>query len=375
MKIVADKDIYCVEEFFSSHGKLQLLPGQQIKTEHLVDADVLLVRTVTKIDDGLIKDTSLRFIASASSGIDHINAAALKENNIHFSHAPGCNANAVADYFFSTLAWLALNKNRDWQNSSVGIIGAGQVGGNLARKLMAMGMKVLIHDPFLPESHALANAFSPLSDVIAQDIVTLHTPLTRAGNYPTCQLLDAQMLALLKEGAVLVNASRGEVVDNAALMTLLESRKDLSVVLDVWENEPEINSALAGKVAIATPHIAGYSLNGKLNATRAIHAEFCQYFNRPKISVGNKNKKALLNFKYFSDEKELFNRLLQQAYPVENDFLNIDESTDQNECMTQFDAARSNYVFRQEISDYRINQADISANLVRKLGIVGFEID
>lgn len=374
MKIVADKDIHCVEELFAPHGELQLLPGRQINSENIADADALLVRTITTVDSNLIKDSALGFIASASSGIDHVDTAALKKNNIAFSHAPGCNADAVADYFFAAMAWIALNKNRDWQDRSVGIIGAGQVGGNLARKLMAMGKNVLVYDPLLTESHTLAPAFSSLREVLAQDIVTLHTPLTRTGEFPTCGLLDAQSLGLLKEDAILINASRGEVIDNTALMALLESRVDLSVILDVWENEPEINSKLAGKVTIATPHIAGYSINGKLNATRRIHADFCRHFAIPEGSIGSDSKKTQLNFNRSEDEQELFNAILQQAYPIENDFLKIDAEMTLNACATQFESARNNYVFRKEYCDYRINQAEISDNLAIKLGIVGFEI-
>jgi erythronate-4-phosphate dehydrogenase len=375
MKIVADRDIYRIEETFSSAGELVLLPGREIDNSHVVNADALIVRTTTLVDNSLFENSTLQFVGSASSGHDHVDKSALQECGIHFCHAPGCNANAVVDYVFAALAWSEINKQTEFRNRSIGIIGAGNVGGRLALKAAALGMKVSVYDPLLENSHPLAEFFTPLEEVLGQDIVTLHTPLTRSGSYPTYHMLNASRLKNLKQNTVLINAARGEIIDNQALNHLLDDRQDLTIILDVWEGEPYINRQLAGKIAIATPHIAGYSLNGKVSATQKVYNSFCDVFAlHPEPIIGTQQPIHLDPSKS-SDDAEVMSELLLQAYPIQDDVLKDDVKADNKEAGESFDWQRSNYQFRREVSEFELEGDKFSPGIKSSLAVLGFGLN
>jgi erythronate-4-phosphate dehydrogenase len=378
MKIVADKDIYGVEETFSSAGELVLLPGREISNQDVASADALIVRTTTKITSALIKNSTLKFIGSATSGFDHVDINSLQKCGIGFSHAPGCNANAVVDYVFSALAWSGLKNKTDFRNQSIGIIGAGNVGSRLALKAAALGMEVLVYDPFLESSHELASYFCSLEEVLEQKIVTLHTPLTQKGTHPTYHMLDTVRLNKLRQGAVLINAARGEIIDNQALDHLLDSRTDLNVILDVWEGEPFINRRLAQQVSIATPHIAGYSLKGKITATEMIYRAFCNRFGVGPAATKAKEKSQSLVLSQTSkpdDDACIFPRLLLQGYPIQEDILKNEFAGDSKKAADNFDQERSNYLFRHEFSDYVLDAKKYSFDLNSDLEVLGFKLN
>ena len=368
MKIVADRDIFQVAEYFSGYGELALMPGREITHEHVRHADALLVRTITAVNEALVKDTDLRFIGSAASGTDHVDQDCLAVNKMTFAHAPGCNADAVVDYVFAALAWLARQGMSQWRDKRIGIIGAGNVGSRLAHKMLALGLPVSIHDPLLPASHPLASCFVSLDQALSCDIISLHVPLTVGGDFPTRHLLQRQRLSTLAEGAILINASRGEVIDNTALLELLAERADLHVVLDVWEGEPGINPALASQVAIATPHIAGYSRNGKRNATLAVHQAFCECFGLDCPELQRKSPAGTLELSRDDNHEDLVDSALLQAYPVSKDFLD----TQVADLAGHFDRRRNNYAFRPEYRDYVFNAGALIENLVRDLESLGF---
>jgi len=371
MKIIADQDIYQVEDYFSCLGELVLLPGREISQQDLVDADALLVRTVTQVNKELVGNTSVKFVGSASSGFDHIDKLILEEKGIHFEHAPGCNANAVVDYFFAALAWFNLNYQVDWQKKTVGIIGAGNVGSRLAARLQKLGMDFSIYDPFLHSDHELAPSFASLENVLQHDIITLHTPLTYTGDYPTHHLLNRKRLAGLKNDALLINACRGEVVDNQALLEILQETSDLKVALDVWELEPGINPALLDKVQIGTPHIAGYSTNGKLNGTRKIYDDFCRFFSIANKGDQDSPTRLLMQGETGSTNIETISLNILNAYPIEKDFIERGQSPQQ--LAISFDLMRNSYRFRREFSDYALAANTIPLAILEKLKQVGIQ--
>jgi len=244
----------------------------------LVDADALLVRSITSIDESLIGGTKIRFVGTATSGIDHVDTAYLRDAGIHFVDAKGSNANAVVDYCFTALAFAALHRGFSLAGSRVGIIGAGAVGGLFSTKLEVLGVEVRCYDPFLAVTAQGNRKYYSLEAVLECDVVSLHVPLTSAAVHPTRNLIGAAELTALTKNAILINACRGGVVDEVALKRLLLKREDIMTVFDVWANEPAIDSSLAQSVDIATPHIAGYSAQAKSNATKILAQAFEGYF-------------------------------------------------------------------------------------------------
>lgn len=372
MKIIADQDIYRVEDYFSSTGELVLLPGREISNSNLLDADALLVRTVTKVNSELVENTAVKFIGSASSGCDHVDKSVLEEKGIHFNHAPGCNAYAVVDYFFAVLAWFNIHNQLDWQKKTVGIIGAGNVGSRIATRLLRLGIDFSIYDPFLNNDHELAPWFTSLENVLQQDIVTLHTPLTFSGVHPTHHMLNRERLSQLKKHTLLINASRGEVIDNQALFEVLYEGKDLEVALDVWESEPHINPSLLDMVKIATPHIAGYSTNGKLNGTRKIFKDFCHFFSLAEKGPNDSLSRSILEEVIGKTAVETISLNILKAYPIEKDFIGRGQSPQQ--LAASFDFFRNNYRFRREISDYSLPGDNIPTEVIEGLRHLGVHI-
>ena len=264
MKIVADENMPLVVELFGPFGEVVTAPGRAIDRALVADAEVLLVRSVTRVDEALLGGSRVRFVGSATIGTDHLDLPWLAARGIHWANAPGCNAAAVADYVVASLCAC----DPDWLGRTIAIVGCGNVGGGLYRRLRDMGADCLCHDPFLAPGGELP--LVSFDEVLGADILCLHTPLTRDGPHPTWHLFDAGVLARLKTGALILNAGRGAVVDNAALRGALETGR-LRAVLDVWEGEPSIDRDVFAQVAIGTPHIAGYSLEGRVRGTLMVH--------------------------------------------------------------------------------------------------------
>jgi erythronate-4-phosphate dehydrogenase len=280
MKIIADENIPCAEQAFASLGEVTLLPGRAMQPEQVRDADILLVRSVTTVGPALLERSAVRFVGSATIGFDHVDRAYLQQRDIGFATAPGCNATAAAEYVVSALLVLAERKDFVLAGKTAGIIGCGNVGSRVRERLAALGMHCRVNDPPL-QAQGGHDDFVSLDEVLQADVITVHVPYTRDGNYPTHHLFDEVLLRKLRPGALFMNTSRGAVTDNRALDTLLAERDDLSVVLDVWEGEPAINMSLLQRVDLGTPHIAGYSLDGKLRGTEMIYRSACDWFGLP----------------------------------------------------------------------------------------------
>lgn len=276
MLIVADENIPLLDAFFAGFGEIRRYPGRAIDRDCVRDADVLLVRSVTRVDRALLEGSRVRFVGTCTIGTDHLDLGWFAEAGIHWSSAPGCNARGVVDYVLGSLLTLAELDGADLAARTYGVIGAGEVGGRLVQVLRGLGWKVLVCDP--PRQAAEGGDYVGLERILAEcDVISLHTPLTRSGEQATWHLLDAPRLAQLRPGAWLINAARGPVIDNHALRELLLAREDVLAVLDVWEEEPLVDVELADLCVIATPHIAGYSLDGKQRGTAQIYQAFCAW--------------------------------------------------------------------------------------------------
>jgi len=280
MLIVADENIPLLDAFFAGFGEIRRVPGRSIDRATVEQADVLLVRSVTNVNRALLEGSKVRFVGTCTIGTDHLDLDYFNETGISWSSAPGCNARGVVDYVLGSLMTLAEIEGVDLPQRTYGVIGAGEVGGRLIKVLKGLGWNVKVCDP--PRQAAEGGDYVSLEQIIEQcDVISLHTPLTRTGEGATWHLFDEQRLQQLKPGTWLINAARGPVVDNAALRKVLLQREDLQAVLDVWEAEPEVDVALAELCVLATPHIAGYSLDGKQRGTAQIYQAYCEFIGQP----------------------------------------------------------------------------------------------
>lgn len=276
MNIIADDNMPALT-LFSALGEVTPRAGRGLTRADLRNAQVLLVRSVTRVDEALLADTPVRFVGSATIGTDHVDQAWLARHDIHFAHAPGCNAMAVAEYVLQAVLDWACEQGRALADLQVGIVGVGNAGGRVAALLAAAGCQLRCCDP--PRAAAgdtVSGGWASLDEVLACDVVTLHVPLSKAGPDATHHLLDATRLARLTRGQLLINSSRGPVIDNRALLACLESGGP-ATVLDVWETEPSVPPALFARVRRGSPHIAGYSVEGRTRGSLMVYQALCEH--------------------------------------------------------------------------------------------------
>ena len=280
MRIVADENIPYVREAFSALGDVTTMSGRAMDAGAVRDADVLLVRSITKVNGGLLDGSRVRFVATATIGEEHVDKAYLVDRGIGFASAPGSNANSVAEYLVSALLVLSERGLVDLRSARLGIVGVGNVGSRVLKKAAALGVTCVLNDPPL-ERETGDSVYRPLDEILECNVVTLHVPLTSDGPDATYHLVDKSFVERMRPGAILVNTSRGAVADGAALAAGLDSGHLGTCVLDVWQGEPDVDIKLLKRVAIGTPHIAGYSFDGKVNGTRQIYEAACGFFDQP----------------------------------------------------------------------------------------------
>ncbi|MGH8507359.1 MAG: 4-phosphoerythronate dehydrogenase [Gammaproteobacteria bacterium] len=280
MRIIADPNIACVRDAFTALGDLCVVPGRDWTPEIVRDADLLLVRSVTRVDAALLEGSRVRFVGTATSGVDHIDLEYLSHKGIAFAAAPGSNATAVAEYVLSAILVLVQERGDALAGMTAGIIGCGQVGARVSGLLGALGVECIIHDPPLQERTGEAT-FRPLDDALSAHVVSLHVPLTASGSHPTVSLIGPEELARMRDDVILINTARGGVLDEPALRDRLARRPGMAAMIDCWQNEPDIDTELLQRVAIGTPHIAGYSDDAKLRATEMLYRAACEFLSVP----------------------------------------------------------------------------------------------
>jgi len=277
VKIIADANIPLLAEAIGPLGEVVALPAERITADAVRDADALLVRSVTKVGETLLAGSRVRFVATATIGFDHIDQAYLAARGIGFAYAPGSNARSVAEYVLAAIFTLAEKHGFRVADKVLGIVGCGNVGGRLARLAEGIGMRVLRNDPPLARETGDPRYVS-IEALAETDIVTFHVPLARSGPDATYHMISDQRLATMKRGVTILNSSRGSVADSAALKKAVDAGRIGSLVLDVWEGEPNMDLDLLDRVHLATPHIAGYSYDGKINGTRMVLEALCRHF-------------------------------------------------------------------------------------------------
>ncbi|WP_299007451.1 4-phosphoerythronate dehydrogenase [uncultured Shewanella sp.] len=376
MKIIADENMPCVDALFGELGHIKKVNGRSLTADDVIDADVLLVRSVTQVNATLLeKNKRLRFVGSATIGTDHIDVDYLKSRHIPFANAPGCNATAVGEFVFIALLELANRFQETLKHKTVGIVGAGNTGSAVAKCLTAFGVKVLLHDPLL-QAQGDERVFVSLDTLIERcDVISLHVPITRTGQFPTWHLFDERRLSQLTTGTWLINCCRGEVIDNQALMKVKLARSDLKLVLDVWEGEPHPMPDLVPLVELATPHIAGYSVEGRARGSFMLYQALMAHLGYDgKLSLQDlliPHWIERIHLQAMPDEKALL-QLVRLVYDLRDDdrlfrnqFLNVNG----------FDHMRKIHKHRRELSVLTlVNSGQFDVNWLSYLGFSGVEL-
>ena len=376
MLIVADENIPLIDEFFAGFGEIRRFPGRAIDRAAVEQADVLLVRSVTQVDRQLLEGSPVRFVGTCTIGTDHLDLDYFQQAGISWSSAPGCNARGVVDYVLGSLLTLAEIEGADLAQRCYGVVGAGEVGGRLIKVLRGLGWQVLVCDP--QRQAAEGGDYVSLEQLIERcDVISLHTPLTRHGEHATWHLLDRQRLDRLKQGTWLINAARGPVVDNRALREVLLEREDLQAVLDVWEEEPTVDRELADLCVLATPHIAGYSLDGKQRGTAQIYQAYCRFLGQSEqVSLASLLPAPWVpqvSLNANADPAWALAMICRAVYDPRRDDADLRRSLvdDVARQRSAFDGLRKHYPERREVDGLQVRiqgESPVLSRIVRALG-------
>lgn len=370
IRIIADDKIPFLKGVLEPYAKVTYLPGNQINRNSISGTDALLVRTRTKCDHELLSGTPVKFIGTATIGFDHIDTEFCEKNEIKWTNAPGCNSSSVQQYIASALLRISAESEFSLKDKTLGIIGVGNVGSKVQNLANALGMNVILNDPPRARKER-EKIFSSLDHLLNEsDIITMHVPLNLDGQDKTYHFFDSGTFRKIRKGSWFINSSRGEVVETEALKDALGGEKLVGAVIDVWENEPEIDIPLMHMSFLATPHIAGYSADGKANGVSMIVKDLCESFNipltdwypseipPPPVSVLTIDCNGKSN-------EEIVRRAVFHAYNIVEDDVRLRFDP------TRFEKERENYPVRREFSCYTIDLRDgneESRNLLISLG-------
>lgn len=354
MKVVCDSHIPFLKGVLEPYCDVVYASGSDISKDMVKDADALIVRTRTKCDAKLLKGSKVRFIATATIGYDHIDTEWCEANGIKWTNAPGCNSWSVQQYMGSLLVTLSRHMLFSFKDMTIGIVGVGNVGGKVARLAALLGFRVLLCDPPRARKEG-SNAFVSLDEIILKsDIITLHVPLIRDGQDATYHLFDKNRLSTLNRNQILINTSRGEVVDNAALKEVLKNKTICTAALDVWENEPRIDRELMPLLFMGTPHIAGYSVDGKATGTTMCVQALGKFFDLPCCDWEVNEVPQSVQPSEFSIDatgktpQEVLADAILHTYDIRNDDSALRAD------MSSFEKQRSNYPARREFPAFSV---------------------
>ncbi|NHI01569.1 MULTISPECIES: 4-phosphoerythronate dehydrogenase [Oceanimonas] len=350
MKVLADENMPFVHELFGDWAEVVTAPGRTLRPEQLRGVDALLVRSITQVNEALLSEADrLGFVGTATIGCDHVDTGLLARRGIAFASAPGCNKVAVGDYVLAALLRVAAHKQWQLAGKTLAVIGAGNTGSEVARRAEGLGMRVLRCDP--PLAEAGASGLVDIDQALTADVISFHVPITHEGPYATHHLLNRPRIERLHAQQVLINACRGDVWDNHALLARQQGGSPLTLVMDVWEHEPLLLAELVPHVLIATAHIAGYSLEGKARGTFALYRALCDHGERPvarhldELLPAPEVSAVSLNDR---PDQAMVARLVRLVYDIEQDDANFRRGLASGEA-SFFDRLRKDYADRREL--------------------------
>lgn len=373
IRILADDKIPFLEGVLEPMAEIRYVPGNKINREMAQQADALIIRTRTKCNEELLKDTPVQFIGTATIGFDHIDTHYCEKNNIHWTNAKGCNSSSVQQYIAAALLKIASQFRFELKDKTLGIVGVGNVGSKVQKFAGIMGMNVLLCDPPRARNEG-KTGFSLLGNVLREsDIITLHVPLNIVGEDMTYHLFNEKTFKKMRKGSWLINSSRGEVVDTSSIRTALNSGKFGGAVLDVWENEPDIDLELMSSVFIATPHIAGYSTDGKANGTSIVVNSLSKFFDLPLKNWYPENVPVPLKSFVTIDstdktDEDVIREAVSHTYNIDDDDIRLRFSP------ADFEKQRGDYPLRREFSSYTVKVISGSYEVRKKLEQLGFKV-
>ncbi|HCS25872.1 MAG TPA: erythronate-4-phosphate dehydrogenase [Spongiibacteraceae bacterium] len=352
--ILVDENIPGAEQLLAPLGEVRLFRGRDLRAHEVRQADALLVRSVTTVNAALLEGSQVEFVGSTTIGTDHLDIHWLEQKGIRWCSAPGSNADSVVDYCLSAMCAMPSVLERLLDGGRVGIVGYGNVGSRLHRRLQALGIDCVACDPLL--TPAQCPVLGTLDDVLACDFVSLHTPLTLTGNFPTRHLLSLEQLVRLPKNAVLLNAGRGEVLATEVLLDAVKARPDIRLVLDVWEHEPAISAELLAECAIATPHIAGYSQDGKWKGLLQVARALSDFRGVPlPVLVPPMVEAPCVDIAHAETVAELVRAVVLGVYDVRADDKRLRQAMRSEDPGLEFDTLRRRYPVRREVACARLS--------------------
>jgi erythronate-4-phosphate dehydrogenase len=372
MKIYYEDSMPYAAEFFSDLGESVKFSHKTITPEMIADADVLLTRSTTKVTPSLLaKANKLKFVGTATAGTDHVDKDFLQTKGIPFVSAGGCNAVAVAEYVLSTLFVMAAKY--DWQvpGKTVGIVGAGHVGTALTKHLSALGIDYKLCDPPLQDAGD-PRSFVNMEEIMQCDVITLHVPWIKDGLYPTENMFNADRLSQLSDEQILINACRGEVLDNHGALDLFEQGRKFRLVLDVWDNEPDINFDLIPHTSLATAHIAGHTIEGKARGTEMLYTALCELLEVSPVKILSDYlpvaKPSSIEMQNNQDYWYGMSDLILDVYNISDDDSQFKDNVDSGE---KFRYIRKHYPIRREFSAIKVNTGNfVHSKAIYDLGFL-----
>lgn len=358
MKAIVDQNIPYVHGVLDPFFDVRYMPGIDISADDVRDADALIIRTRTRCNAQLLRGSKLSFIGSATIGIDHVDTQLLSNQGIAFANAPGCNAAAVQQWVMSAIVLWATTRNVDLAGLTLGVVGVGNVGGKVATSAKALGLQVLCCDPPRQRNEQLSH-FVSLEQLIAKSqIVTFHVPLSRTGMDATYHIVNEEVMRAFNPNSLIINTSRGEVFDTDQVFTVMKERNDIDLAFDVFENEPLIFRPLVAKTLVSTPHIAGYSIEGKVNGAQMVIDALSKHFGL-KLHPWHPEPNP-------SDNKMLIPNNLDLQQAINFSYHVMDDDVRRSGC--HFERLRDNYAYRHDFSGYRVSPANPIADKLRVLG-------
>jgi erythronate-4-phosphate dehydrogenase len=380
MKIVADIHLPLAEEAFGPFGRLTLLETSELSAAAVREADALIVRSVTGVGPALLEGSRVRFVGTASIGVDHLDVPWLDSHGIFWAPAPGCNSRSVMEYVVAALLEAGLRLGRSWSGRTIGVVGVGAVGGKVARAADALGLRVLLNDP--PLSRRTGDSkYVSLDALMEADVLTLHVPLTKDGPDPTFHLFDGDRFARLKSKPLFINSSRGAVVETAALREALDAGRVRAAVLDVWEGEPAIDVGLAERALIGTAHVAGYSLEGKIGAVAQVRDALARHIGidpagLPVLEAPPAGFPPIVIPDGAGSDEDILRMAVSEAYDISLDDRLLRESlaVPLTERPRAFARLRTGYRVRCEFTAWTVNLPPERTAVGRTLTALGFKV-
>lgn len=371
VKVIIDEKIPYIKEVFEKYGEVTYKAGVKITEEDLLDKDILITRTRTRCDSSTLKNSRIKIIASATIGTDHIDIDYCKKKGITVFNAPGCNAESVNQYVLSALSQLSINHNIKLKDKRIAIIGVGNIGKRLDLSCQLLNMKVTLCDPPRDRTDPNFSGESYIKAISSADIITYHVPLIKAGIDKTVDLFNHNIIPHLKKGVVIINSCRGEVINDSAMIKALDSKVVSHAIIDCWNGEPNINKDLLSKVTFGTPHIAGYSIDGKFTATRMVSEQILSLmqvdqhnWNNITVPSVNRSKQELSTD---DDETKVCLEILH-TYNIESDHNTLINNS------VNFEKHRNNYPIRREFGAFSPSKVDLGEKVSTTLKKLGFNI-